>query len=261
MHRPGQVGLAVGHDLPDGVEDVGVGAELEHPVEEPGGELGLAHARCEVRVHVGHRLLGDPEPLAHDRELVGGLHQACRAGDVGRRPRRPLPEQARVVAVHRGGEVVDRHDAARAHEPGEHRGERGHALVEVEVDGAVHVGSVETDAALGRGRARVGERREEVRLVIARDQERDRSLHVGAAGVGERPGGAGRVGHVAAAEEQQRVDPLRVHARAGGPAGRPACGRRLAAAGRDAPGCRWSSRRSPFTPPRRGRRGSDAFLV
>src|SRR3546814_16599905 len=34
VHRPGQLGLVVGHDLPDGVEGVGLGAELEHAVQE-----------------------------------------------------------------------------------------------------------------------------------------------------------------------------------------------------------------------------------
>ena len=46
---PRQVGLVVGHHLPDRVEHVGLGAQLEDPMEEGGGEVGLAGARARAR--------------------------------------------------------------------------------------------------------------------------------------------------------------------------------------------------------------------
>src|SRR3546814_16130518 len=53
VHRPGQLVLVGGHDLPDGVEGVGLCAELEHEVTGSGGEVDLASAGAPTSLDPG----------------------------------------------------------------------------------------------------------------------------------------------------------------------------------------------------------------
>ena len=206
---PRQLGLVVGHDLPDRVEDVGLGAQLEHAVEEGGGQVDLAGPRHQPGLHVGHRLLGDPEAVAEAGELVGRLDDAGGAHHLARRPRRPVGEQQRAVVVHRAGHVVDRDGRGRRDERGELAGEGGDALVDVEVGRTVEVVVVEPE--LG---GRVGEeRREQVGRLVVGEHDGDRALDVAPPGVAQRPGGPGGVGDVAVAQQHQRVDALLRHRR------------------------------------------------
>ncbi len=197
----------VRHHLPDRIEDVGLGAQLEHAVEERGGQIGLARSGLEPGLDLGHGLLGDPEAVAQARELVGGLHGAGGAHHLAGRPRGPVGEEALPGAVHGAGQVVERDRRGGGDQIGQHRGEGVDALVEVEVGRAVQVVVVQADLGGGIGE----ERREQVGHEVVGQDHRDRPFDVAPPRIAQGPGGPGRVGHVGVAEEDQRVDALVGH--------------------------------------------------
>ena len=208
---PGQVGLVVRHHLPDRVEDVGLGAELEDAVQEGGGEIGLADAGREPRLDLGHGLLGDPQRVAQAGQLVGGLDDAGRAHDLAGGPRRPVGEQQRRDrgASPRSprrrrwspsaGTQLGERARRRPRRPRRRRGRSGRA------------------GGRRRGRARSAasaeERREQVGHLVVGQDDGDRALDVGATGIAQRPARPGGVGDVGVGEQDQRVDALVGHQR------------------------------------------------
>jgi hypothetical protein len=78
------------HRLPDRVDAVGVGAQLDHPAQEPGAEVGLGDARAQQRRHVEHRGLVDRLRPPDARQLVGGLAQLGRPQHARRGDQRPV---------------------------------------------------------------------------------------------------------------------------------------------------------------------------
>ena len=155
------------HDLPDRVEDVGVGAELEDRAQERRGEVGLADAGREPRLHLGHGLLGDAQRVAQAGELVRRLDSLGRADHLAARRRRPVGEQRSRLAAHRVGPLVDATVAWPARRSASAAAKSFDALVEVEVGRAVQVVVVEVELA-GRSSATNG--REQVgRLVVGED--------------------------------------------------------------------------------------------
>ena len=140
VHGPRQVGLVVGHHLPDRVEHVGLGAELEDPVQERRGEVGLAGARaraaawtsamaCSVIHSAWRRQASSSGVLISRAALITSLAAA----------RRPVGEQQVAVAVHRarsprrrrpsrvGGDQIGERVGEAARRPRRGRGRSGRA--------------------------------------------------------------------------------------------------------------------------------------
>ena len=199
MHGPGAVGQAAGHGLPDGVDAVELGAELDGPAEEAGGEVGLGHAGAEERLDVEHRLLVDLLSPADAGQLVRGLAELGRAEHAGSRHRpepveeRPAERVGHLVAAERG--------AARDQVP-DHGGQGGRPVVEVGQRRGVDV----VGGQVGRGALRP--RREQVGMVGAGDDQRRLAEQRRPGAVAPGGGGAGGVGDGAGAEQEKAVDPL-----------------------------------------------------
>ncbi len=154
------------------------------------------------------RGLVDLPRAAHALLLVGRLddarldEQRDRVDEIGRR------EQTREVKPHRCGVVVDPDPPCRAAGVLAYCvGDRDDAGLGLGVERAVDVVGREV------GRYAVEVRREEMRLVVARDHQDDDAVVVAAAVVGEHVARPARVHDVARTEEQQCVERLLAHRR------------------------------------------------
>ena len=77
---------------------------LEDGAQEGRREVGLTDAGGDLGLHVGDGLLGDPQALAHGRQLVGGLGRLGRADHPSARPS-GAPEANRIDCSRRSALV------------------------------------------------------------------------------------------------------------------------------------------------------------
>ena len=107
-----------GHGLPDGVDAVGRGSELEYPAEEQSRQLILAHPGTEQVVDLDHRRFVDRLGGADARQLVDGLAQSGWPEDGRRREDLPVGQPA----SQRMGHVVEREPGPSREKVGQHTG-------------------------------------------------------------------------------------------------------------------------------------------
>ena len=207
---PRPVGDALRHRLPHRVEEVAGAAELEEPAEVHRGEIGEPDPGPQ-------RLLGgvggtfvDLPRAAHALELVGGLVQAAR-GEQGSGVRElERCEQLGEAEPHRRGVVVEREPAgvgAAAHRVDD----RARELLDPGIGVVPHRRVQVVARQLGRRALRV--RREDVRVVVAADDQGGGALERGAPVVGGEHPRPARVEHVPAGEQVEGVESLPLHLR------------------------------------------------
>ena len=202
--RPWSVRHPGGHHLPDRIEDVGVRTRIENRAEERRREVGLTDAGRDALLHFGDGTFGDPQALAHARQLVQCLDRLRRTDHTSAIGRRIGREQDRPLTAQGVGPLVHRDHGLVRHETTEFGREELHALVEVEVHRTVDVIGRQLHAeaiVLAHGG-------EEVRPLVAREDDRNGLLEVCSSRVGQWPDRAGRVGDVGVAEQHQCVEPL-----------------------------------------------------
>ncbi len=196
------------HDLPDGIDGVGGGAQFEHPPQQQPGQVGLAYARSEGALHVIHGQFVEVLGPTQARELVGGLDDPGGTEDPTGVDERGRVQSPRDRRVHGSADVVDGHAVGPgAQQLAQDLDRRRRPVVGLRVEGRM-------DAVVGELRRcslRMGG--EQVRLRRARHHQGGGALVGGSTGVTGYHGGTGRVLDRAAAVEEERGHPTTRHLR------------------------------------------------